>query len=440
MRVLFLLMRFILKITLWVYFPRFKNVNKPKKYFSRTIYMSNHAASFMDPLIVGGSQAPIIFFMTRADIFKPYLKPILWAAHMLPIYRKHDREDTKKKNEAVFVKCARVLKGGRSIIVFSEGFTDNKFIRRLKPVKKGAVKIGFTALEEINWSKKIYLQAIGVNYSDPNVLGSDCVVSNGNSICLNDFKQRYLADESKTILEVTLIMEREMRAQITDVRDIKMAPFHEHIMRITRKGMSAVDSDFRIPLLKRWEYSKNLANWFNERRIEENEELLALKMRLENYFKTLEKENIEETPLYTVLSNQRSFVRDFIQMILLFPLMIIGLIHCFLPYLLIKRFVEKSFKRKVFWGSVKMLLGAVAIGLFNIPVIILLTHLFSWPALLGVAYFFSVIPISGVVAQRWFEIFMKNKKMSAIARRDVSAIGYERRVIENEIKRLIPVA
>ena len=434
------MMGFILKITLWVYYPRFKNVNRPTKNFSRTIFMSNHAASFMDPLAVVGSQPPIIFFMTRSDIFKPFLKPILWASHMLPIYRQHDGEDTKKKNEVVFKKCARILNYGRGLIVFSEGFTDNVFIRRLKPIKKGAVRIGFLALEEINWEKKIYLQAVGTNYSDPNKIGSDCIISNGDSICLNEYKSQYLDDPSKTIHELTLRVEQEMRDQITDIRDVEMAPFHENIMRITRKGMSAVDSDFRIPLLKRWAYSKNLACWFNEQKIEEKEELMQLKERLENYFNQQKIDNIEESPLYAVISNQRRKIRDYMHLIILSPLMIVGLVHCYLPYRFVKNFVERSFERKVFWGSVKMLLGFVAIGLFNVPLTILLLKLFNWPSVMGILYFLTVLPISGVIAYKWFDVYKKNKKMKAIIKKDFSTLSLERRLISSEIERLIPVA
>ncbi|WP_107038403.1 1-acyl-sn-glycerol-3-phosphate acyltransferase [Brumimicrobium mesophilum] len=440
MRILYFLMKFILKITLWVYYPRFRNVNQPKKRYARTIYMSNHAASFMDPLAVVGSQRPIVFFMTRSDIFKPFLKPILWASHMLPIYRKHDGEDTKAKNEEVFKECARLLKGGRSIIVFAEGFTDDVFIRRLKSVKKGAVRIGFLSLERINWKKKIYLQAVGANYSEPNTLGSDCVVSNGDPICLNDYKEAYEKDPSKTILDLTLLMEKDMRKQITDVRKAAMAPFHENVMRITRKGMNAVDSNFRIPLLQRWEYSRNLAIWFNENKVEENKELMVLKQRLEDYFTRLKKEELEETPLYKVENNLRNKFKDYLFLFSLAPVMILGVIHCYLPYKFIKNFIEKSFKRKVFWGSVKMLLGFVAIALFNIPIIILLVKLLDWSSIIGVLYFMVVLPISGVIAYKWFEAYNLNKKMNYVSNKDVSKIVEERNAIEKEIQRLIPVS
>ncbi|RFC54481.1 1-acyl-sn-glycerol-3-phosphate acyltransferase [Brumimicrobium aurantiacum] len=440
MRILYIITKFILKLTLWVYYPRKKIVNAPQKRFTRTIFMCNHPSSFMDPLAVVGSQKPITFFMTRSDVFKPFLKPILWAAHMLPIYRQQDGVDTKKKNEKVFDKCATILKNGRGLIVFSEGFTDNVFIRRLKPIKKGAVRIGFTALEKIDWKKKIYLQAVGSSFADPNQLGSDLVISNGDPICLNDYRKDYEKDPNKIIHELTLKMELQMRDQIVDVRNEKVAPFHENVMRITRKGMNANDSDFNIPLLKRWNYAKRLADWFNKVDVENNEELMKLKAKLEAYFNLQKEEGVEETPLYKVLSDQRKKNQDLFYLIALFPVMLLGLIHCYLPYRFIKNFVEKSFKRRVFWGSVKMLLGFVAICIYNLPIIFLMKSLLGMDGALAMLYYLTVIPLSGVIAYNWFKVKSKHQKMNVLEKSDVSKIAEMRNEIENEIDRLIPVA
>jgi len=82
-----------------------------------------------------------------------------------------------------------------------------------------------------------------------------------------------------------------------------------------------------------------------------------------------------------------------------------------LPYKLIKNFAEKSFKRHVFWSSVKMMLGAIAIGLFNIPLVLLLNNFVFIPLFFDLKminlfipwiYYFTV-PIFGVIAYRWFQ-------------------------------------
>jgi 1-acyl-sn-glycerol-3-phosphate acyltransferase len=97
----------------------------------------------MDPLAVASLRRPIVFFMTRSDVFTSFTKPFLWAAHMLPIYRQQDGVDTKDENTRVFAKCTNILSFGRNLLIFGEGFTDDVFIRRLKPIKKGAIRIGF---------------------------------------------------------------------------------------------------------------------------------------------------------------------------------------------------------------------------------------------------------------------------------------------------------
>ena len=423
-----------------MFYPRLRLVNKPKKRFARTIYASNHAASFMDPLIIASNQVPIVFFMTRSDVFTPILKPLLWAAHMLPIYRSHDGEDTKSKNEAVFAKCNRILKFGRNLLIFSEGFTDDVFVRRLKPIKKGAIRIGFGALEYMNWEKEVYIQALGVNYSDPNVFGSDVVISNGNPICLNDFKSDYEENPAKVIAELTKRVEIEMQDQLTHIEDLSWTDFHEQVMRLTRKGMNATDFDRSIPLLERWEYSRCLANWMNSQELNSKDELLDLKKKLKGYFDDLKKQDVVESDLVAVNRNDFFSLNDSLFFIFTAPLMLLGLIHNYLPYAWVKSFVEKSFKRKVFWGSVKLLLGALVIGLYNI-LLISTINIFIYPAFwFWLIYFFVVPPITGVFTYAYFKRLARYKRLNNLKNKDVSQLNISRDSCLAEIKRLIPVA
>jgi len=440
MRPVYLVLKFVLKYTLWMFYPRLRIVNKPKKRFARTIFASNHAASFMDPLVVAGNQSPIVFFMTRSDVFTPLLKPILWAAHMLPIYRLQDGEDTKAKNEEVFQKCNKILKYGRNLLIFSEGFTDDVFIRRLKPVKKGAVRIGFGALESMNWEKEIFIQALGVNYSDPNVFGSDVIISNADPICLNDYRKEYEENATKVVNELTKRVEIEMQEQLTYIQNIKWTNFHEQVMRLTRKGMNAIDYDKSIPLLRRWEYSRSLANWMNERELDTNEELIGLKAKLESYFITLDQQGVTEKELITLNNNDFRPVSDIAFFVFGAPLMVIGLIHNYLPYSWVKSFVEKSFKRKVFWSSVKMLFGALAIGIYNI-LFVSIMNIFVFPAFwFWVIYFFVVPPLSGVLAYSYFKRVARYKRIQLLKEKQFSGIYADRENCLKEIKRLIPVA
>ena len=441
MRILYLFLFWTLRISNRVYFRKRETYNAPKGFYGRTIYVSNHAASFMDPLLVASSRNPIVFFMTRSDIFKPFLKPILWAAHILPIYRQQDGDDTKNKNEEVFKTCAKILSFGRNILIFGEGFTDDVFIRRLKPVKKGAARIGFIALEHTNWKKKIYLAAVGCNYTDPNFMRSDILISTSDKICLNDYRSEFEENPNKVITDITKLIEQKMRDQITHVEDKNWTPFHENVMQLTRKGMHSINYDSSISLEKRWRYSQKLANWMGEQELDEIPALVELKADIENYFSLLKRSKLREEFIFDFQSpNKGKRTWDVLFLLFMFPLALLGMIHCLIPYLLIKRFTEKTFKRRVFWSSVKLMLGKVSVGIFNIPVFFLIYN-FIYPSFwLGLGYFLFIIPTLGLIAYLYQRKITIYKAKGMMQKMDLSPFIEKRRELIEKIKTLIPVA
>jgi 1-acyl-sn-glycerol-3-phosphate acyltransferase len=197
----------------------------------------------MDPIVVGTLQRPIVFFMTRSDIFTPVMKPILWMTQMLPIYRQLDGDGAVGKNAAVFKTTSNVLSFGRNLLIFGEGFTDDVFIRRLKPIKKGAARIGFSALDSMKWKKKVYVSCIGINYGDPKYLGSDLVLNNSERFCLNEYEAMYRENPNRAITEVTRRIESMMKPLITHVENKDWALFHEQVTRIRRNGLNPEDVD-----------------------------------------------------------------------------------------------------------------------------------------------------------------------------------------------------
>ncbi len=438
MRLIYFLLYVTLQYTLRVFYPRQKTVNSPKHFGGRTIYVSNHSASFMDPLVVAALRMPVVFFMTRSDVFTPLSKPLLWASHMLPIYRQQDGEDTKAKNEAVFQTCSRVLKYGRNLLIFGEGFTDDVFVRRLKPVKKGAIRIGFNTLENTNWSKKIYIAAVGCNYSNPNKMRSDLLVSTSDKICLNDYREQYGKNPNKVIADLTKRIEILMQEQITHVEKLALAPVHENIMKLTRRGMNADNFDRKISLLKRWKYSQSLAKWINKQDLETNEGLSEFKKEAESYFSILKRFKLEERLLFWKITNPGgSRMKEILTMIVLTPLAILGTLHLGLPYILIKRFVEKSFRRKVFYGSVKLILGKIIMGLLMIPFIFLF-HAYIYPSW-GLAFlYYAMIGIFGLCAYVWMLNFKDFKTKGIVTKMDTSKLAEKRSKLVEKLNTVIP--
>lgn len=436
MRILYLFLFFTLKYAFLLFFRNTKTVNSRRKLLGRTIYVSNHPASFLDPLVVAALQRPIVFFMTRSDVFTKVTSPILWACHMLPIYRQQDGGDTKAKNDRVFNISSRILSGGRNLLIFGEGFTDDTFIRRLKPVKKGAVKIGFSTLEKMNWKKDVFMVATGCNYTAPSKLRGGILVSNSDPICLNDWKELYLENPTKAITEVTKIMEGLMRKQITYVARKDEAPFHENMMMITRKGMNPDSYDTSLSLKSRWTYSRKLALWLNDQNLEENEKLSTLKCDSESYFSLLKKMRLEDKYVFWKKSDGGR-MKEILFLILLFPAMLLGFAHCFVPYILTKRFVEKSFKRDVFWSSVKLIMGKFLIAIFNIPFIFIFYY-FVYPSWIYSLIYFFLIGFLGLVAYLWFDKLKVFKTKGKVNKVDLSKIIAKRDDLESRINATLP--
>lgn len=440
MRPIYLLLKvFSLRYSYALFYRRLRALNNVHPRFGSTIYISNHPNSFMDPMLVGFVNRPVVHFMTRSDVFKWWLQPVLWASHMLPIFRQHDGEDTKAKNQGSFDKVSKSLARGRNILIFGEGFTDDTPIRGLKPVKKGGVRMGFMALEATGWSKKIYICALGINYTDRNTRGSECLLVNGNRICLNDFREAYETQPSKTINELTKRIEKEMQECIIYVADAKWYSFLENTMQLTRKGYNHENHEAGISLEDRLAYSQRLANWINEQDLG-REDLQALKKDLEAYFTLMKRMKMQDR---FVLAKQRpellNRTKELLILLFAWPLALIGFIHGLIPYLLAKKLTEKLFRRKVFWGSVKMMLGKLFGAIYNIPIICVVTHFFLPYWWMGIIYFF-LIPAICQVAWIYVKAFREFRIKGVAKTLDVSKFEARRAELVQRTEQLVEVA
>ena len=355
MRILYFLFFLALNYTLRLYFRKIDVVKKPER-FSSTIYVSNHAASFMDPLLLAAFNRAVVFFMTRSDVFTAFTRPIFWMAHMLPIYRQRDGVNTKTKNQEVFKKSSEILLRKRSLLIFGEGLTDDVFIRRLKPLKKGAVRIGFTALESCNWTQDIYLATVGCNYSNPAKFRSDVVIRNSEKIRMNDYRTEFETNPNKIIQELTIRLEGMLKNDLIHVNDVESAEFTEQMMLIQRKGMPIFEEN-SAPILQRWNDTNNLVEDFNNN----PEKYASLRGSVKDYFDGLKARNIDDQKLYDATYNKIGF-GAYLSQVLLFPIAMFGALHCGLFYFAIKRFVEAKFKRPVFWGSTKLVMMILILG------------------------------------------------------------------------------
>lgn len=440
MRPFYFILKFTLAYTLRVQFRKITSRNAPKKYGNQSILVLNHPSSFMDPLVVSEMQKPVVFFMTRSDVFKPAIKWFLWMVHMLPIYRARDGQGAVEKNEEVFRACHEIVRGGRSVLIFGEGLTDDKFVRRLKPVKKGTARIAFGAMERYNWDFDLQIQCVGINYENPWKLRTSAIICNSEPIHVRDYKEIYDENPNLAIVKVTAEVEKRLKDQVVHVENYDWCDTHEHILQFTRKGMNHESHDASLTLDQRQRYSKNLANYLNEMNEEETARFLQLKKRLDKYFRVLKRVGLAHEQVFEINKKGKlSTVKHWAHLLFGWPLFIMGCIHMGIPYWITKKFVEGKMKRPVFWSSVKMILGKFIGGIYNLIFIWAFYHLVYESWWLAIAYYIAAPGNFFIYAHYYSELFKDLLVRNKINKTDTKAFVERFKELEVEVKEFVPV-
>jgi hypothetical protein len=152
---------------------------------------------------------------------------------------------------------------------------------------------------------------------------------------------------------------------------------------------------------------------------------------------------ISENNRYLKAHNKWNLFQNFCRFTILLPFAILGILHAGIPYILVKKFVEKRFKRDVFWASVKLILAMSIIGLINIPILFLGTKLFPCLSLQEASLYVSLYFLSiGIFAYTAYECkllisrFWNQFQMRNI---DLSSLNEQQEIIINKINQDIPL-
>lgn len=131
-----------------------------------TVWAENHTNALMDPLVILRSNTAPKVYVARADIFKSgkLVVKLLTFLKILPIYRIRDGFDAVKHNDEIIAKCVDVLSDGVPLSIFPEATHRAK--HSLLKLSKGVFHIAFAVNEKVAGAKPVYIQPIGIDYSD----------------------------------------------------------------------------------------------------------------------------------------------------------------------------------------------------------------------------------------------------------------------------------
>jgi len=257
------------------------------------ILVSNHPSAFMDPLVLGIILKKPLYFFARADIFKPgFSNWIMKQAHMSPIYRIVDGAELLEKNDMVFSSAYQLLFQKKTLLLFGEGFTDEEFIRRVKPMKKGSMRIALGAENKFDFKLDVKIVCVGINYSDPHKFRSDVLVSFSQPIEVRKYKDSFLEHHNKAMQELNKEIYSSLKKEVIHIENVAYTELFEQLLIVSRKGINNDFYDKNIPLPERWKFSKQLSVAFNKMGDENSIEMELLKNKCGEYFNGLNKLNL----------------------------------------------------------------------------------------------------------------------------------------------------
>ncbi len=363
MTVLYWFLKRIFPLSLRAFFGQFTTksydlvpVNDP------IIFVSNHPSALLDPLVCGIAIHTPIHFLGRADLFKnPIVGSLLRKSHMWPIYRDVDGKSSLEKNNIVFDQCYRSLKNGGPILLYGEGVTDERFIRRVKRIKKGAARIAFGAEEAYDFKMGLKIVPVGLNYSNPEKINTDLLVHFGTPIDVKDYEAIYKKSPSKGMLSLTRKVEEGVLEVSIHIENIEETKAFEQILMLYENSLHYHKSDGAVDLDERWIKTKELSQKINDSDKEAKDRIFQL---VSNFWNKLSV-NGEELYIVKELNGKRTKrIFDLVELILGLPFALIGVILN-LPVFYLLHILPGIFTRRIcFHSGLRIALGTVLIPLF----------------------------------------------------------------------------
>lgn len=300
------------------------------------VVISNHAASFLDAMLMGVMLNRPIHYFARGDIFRnKWARRIFSRLHMIPLFSADLAKDQLHRNADSFSKGEEVLKKNGLLLIFPEGLS--RMERNMLPFRKGTSRIILQTLAS-SPDMTIHVVPIGIHYRKHEVL-SDVQLTTGKVLAVgSEYRDLYASQASRTVNELTRTLEMAMREVVLYVEQDQRSA-------IVEKQLELFDNDCGGRFTYDDFHAQKAVCEKVSRMDDGSVEKLAAAQQ--TYFSLLQQHNLNDE---VVVQKANPIVT---MALLLFglPLFIIGLINL-PPYLFGKYMADTKVSRQDFYTSV----------------------------------------------------------------------------------------
>jgi len=392
----------ILYITFRTYFRRIYLINVnliPKG--KPVLIAPNHPNSFIDGVLLSVLLRRKLNIMARGDVFKkPLANWALRSMRVLPIFRSEDSAgvDQSAKNQQTFNECYEIFKKNGMVVIFPEGICVSE--RRLRPMKKGAAKMAFEAIDKYP-EMDLQILPVGLNYSNPGHFREEVCINFGQPIPVSEYKELIAAGkQAKAVTDLNTrlydAMEREMVIIKEPANDIVGARY----LQMARNQYKPAFFGFFKKTKKRFLAEKRAANDLNHLSENNPESFETFRRKVTDYFASLKDLKIRDK--YFAIPLIEKILYLIFTIVFAIPALV-GVIFNFIPVTIAKRLSTKKVKKIEFYDSVNIGLGAI-IGFANFMVLwLILLPFFGWQ---------SILVVIGIRLMGYFYLFWKEAQLN----------------------------
>ena len=368
----------------------------------------NHPNTLIDPLLVGVEMKRRVGFLANASIFvNALIKKIFEHFWVIPIYRKKDlKQGEVQDNRSSFKSCYDFFDLDGALLIFPEGTSVNEL--KLRDIKTGTARIALSYEAERNFDGGLVINTIAISYSDSLRFRSAVSMSVNPAFYVSEYKDAWEEDNENAVRLLTDRIRQELQGLLTITDDKGQEKAVLQTQKFYTEYIDTKASRFSNPALS-FSIRKEIASRIRILNVSNNAKYLQLAKFIETFFTEISALNL--TPGFfrdSFLDRpQLEVMLSYIaQLILLFPLYILGLITSYIPYQL-PRWIYSKLKVEEEYRATILLLGGMIIFPLYYMLNAYLFHLFISDNWILILLFILLLPFIGFVSLFFYNIWKR---------------------------------
>jgi 1-acyl-sn-glycerol-3-phosphate acyltransferase len=330
---------------IWLYFRRsfFLDAVKIPSH-GPVIIISNHAASFLDAMIMGVKLRRPMHYYVRSDVFKSRMARFIFGKlHMIPIYSREKDKGEVHRNADSFNIGEEVLRKGGVLLIFPEG--TSRVERNILPMKKGVSRIALQTLEN-GFDLPIVVVPLGIHYSR-HAFRSDLQLTTGDPVPIAHYRDVCRQNPARAVNQLTEELERHFERVVLYVDQPGRTVLLENCLGMADndRGNHFGQEDFKK--------QKMICDQISS--LDENE-CLAMESKQSSYIAALAGYGVHDKSF----ASKGLFTIPPLLLVLCFPLFAAGIMLNVWPYLLGRKVADKKVTRIDFYSSVLVAVSAIS--------------------------------------------------------------------------------